>query len=85
MFAQHAFSAFCPGGMKIHAGVPVIEPGMEEHDFKELADAGVRLLSERVRHSAGRDLLDCVRLGGLPGVGMVVNDGTPRIGSAYSK
>ncbi len=46
IFAQRAFTAFRPGGMKIHAGAPVIEPGMEEHDFKELADAGVRLLGE---------------------------------------
>ncbi len=46
VFAQRAFTAFRPGGMKIHAGAPVIEPGMEEHDFKELADAGVRLLGE---------------------------------------
>ncbi len=46
VFAQRAFTAFRPGGMKIHAGAPVIEPEMEEHDFKELADAGVRLLGE---------------------------------------
>ncbi len=46
IFAQRAFTAFRPGGMKIHAGAPVIEPEMEEHDFKELADAGVRLLGE---------------------------------------
>ena len=46
VFAQRAFSAFRPGGMKVHAGAPVIEPGMEEHDFKDLADAGVRLLGE---------------------------------------
>ena len=46
VFAQRAFTAFRPGGMKIHAGAPVIEPGMEEHDFKDLADAGVRLLGE---------------------------------------
>ena len=80
MFAQRAFSAFRPGGMKIRAGIPVIEPGMEEHDFKELADAGMRLLGERAQHSAGRGLLGCLRLGDLPGVGMVVIDGTPRIG-----
>ncbi len=46
VFAQRAFSAFRPGGMKVHAGAPVIEPGMEEQDFKDLADAGVRLLGE---------------------------------------
>jgi len=28
------------------AGAPVIEEGMEEHDFKELAEAGVKLLGE---------------------------------------
>src|SRR6195952_309059 len=38
--AQRTFSAFRPGGMKIHAGAPVIEPGMVEDDFKELAAAG---------------------------------------------
>jgi enamidase len=46
IFAQRAFTAFRPGGMKIHAGAPVIEPGMVEQDFKDLADAGVKLLGE---------------------------------------
>ena len=46
IFAQRAFSAFRPGGMKIHAGAPVIEPGMVEQDFKDLAEAGVTLLGE---------------------------------------
>jgi len=38
--AQCRFSAFRPGGVKIHAGAPVIERGMKESDFKELAEAG---------------------------------------------
>ena len=46
VFAQRAFTAFRPGGMKIHAGAPVIEPGMEEQDFADLAAAGVTLLGE---------------------------------------
>jgi enamidase len=46
IFAQRAFTAFRPGGMKIHAGAPVIEPEMVESDFKDLADAGVTLLGE---------------------------------------
>ena len=46
IFAQRAFTAFRPGGVKIHAGAPVIEPGMTEEDFKELAAAGVKLLGE---------------------------------------
>jgi len=46
IYAQRCFTAFRPGGMKIHAGAPVIEPGMVEDDFKELAAAGVTLLGE---------------------------------------
>lgn len=44
--AQRTFSAFRPGGVKLHAGAPVIEHEMEENDFKELAAAGVTLLGE---------------------------------------
>jgi enamidase len=44
--AQRSFHAFRPGGVKIHAGAPVIEHGMVEDDFKELAAAGVTMLGE---------------------------------------
>ncbi|MBC2884683.1 amidohydrolase family protein [Ochrobactrum sp. CM-21-5] len=44
--SQRAFSNFRPTGMKVLAGAPVLEPGMTEQDFKELADAGVRLIGE---------------------------------------
>lgn len=46
VFAQRAFTAFRPGGVKIHAGAPVIEHGMVEEDFKEMASAGVTMLGE---------------------------------------
>ncbi|MEY2395197.1 MAG: enamidase [Acidobacteriaceae bacterium] len=46
IFAQRAFTAFRPGGVRIHAGAPVIEHGMVEEDFKELAAAGVTMLGE---------------------------------------
>jgi enamidase len=46
IFAQRAFSAFRPGGVRIYAGAPVIEHGMVEEDFKDLAAAGVTLLGE---------------------------------------
>lgn len=46
IFAQRAFTAFRPGGVKILAGAPVIEHGMTEEDFKELAGAGVSILGE---------------------------------------
>jgi enamidase len=44
--AQRAFDAFRPGGVKVLAGAPVIEKGMEESDFAEMAKAGVKLLGE---------------------------------------
>ena len=44
--AQRSFDAFRPGGVKVLAGAPVIEKGMEESDFAELAKAGVKLLGE---------------------------------------
>jgi enamidase len=46
IFHQRSFAAFRPGGVKVHGGAPVIEPGMTEEDFKDLATAGVKLLGE---------------------------------------
>jgi enamidase len=44
--AQRVYSNFKAVGVKVHAGAPVIEHGMEENDFRELAAAGVKLLGE---------------------------------------
>ena len=44
--AQRAFSVFPVGGVKVHAGAPIVEQDMVEEDFKEMADAGVTLLGE---------------------------------------
>src|SRR6202165_2718973 len=46
IFAQRAFWTLRPGGVKVHAGAPVIETEMVEEDFRELAAAGVKLLGE---------------------------------------
>ena len=46
IFAQRVFHAFRPGGVKVYAGAPVLEQGMVEDDFKELAAAGVKFLGE---------------------------------------
>src|SRR6266404_1937892 len=46
IFAQRAFTTFRPGGVRIHAGAPVLEHGMVEEDFKDLASAGVTMLGE---------------------------------------
>jgi len=44
--SQRWYENFRPSGVKVHAGAPVIEHGMVEQDFKDLADAGVKLLGE---------------------------------------
>lgn len=44
--AQRWFDNFRPNGVKVLGGAPVLEQGMEEDDFRELAAAGVTLLGE---------------------------------------
>ncbi|MBH68534.1 MAG: Enamidase [Rhodospirillaceae bacterium] len=44
--SQRWYESFRPSGVKVIAGAPVIEEGMEEKDFEELAAAGVKLLGE---------------------------------------
>src|SRR5258708_8860866 len=46
VFGQRGVWTLRPGGVKVHAGAPVIETEMVEEDFKELAAAGVKLLGE---------------------------------------
>ena len=44
--AQRWYENFRPSGVKVMAGAPIIEHGMEEHDFADLGAAGVTLLGE---------------------------------------
>ncbi len=44
--SQRIFANARPSGVKVHAGAPVIEQGMVEDDFREMAAAGVKLLGE---------------------------------------
>ncbi|MGE4243077.1 amidohydrolase family protein [Ramlibacter sp.] len=41
--AKKCFDDFRPGGMRVHAGSIILEPGLTEADFKEVADKGVWL------------------------------------------
>jgi enamidase len=44
--AQRWYDNLRPSGMKVHAGAPLLQTGLEEEDFKEMAEAGVRLIGE---------------------------------------
>jgi enamidase len=41
--AMKCFEHFRPGGMRVYAGSIILEPGLTEADFKEVADQGVWL------------------------------------------
>jgi len=41
--AKKSFDTFRPGGMRVHAGAVILEPGLTRQDFFDLADAGVWL------------------------------------------
>ena len=84
--AQRAFDAFRPGGVKVLAGAPVIEKGMVESDFKELAESGVRLLGEVGLGSvkAGYEAHEMVAWARKYGIQSTIHTGGPSVpGSGY--
>src|SRR5262245_57564149 len=84
--AQRSFDAFRPGGVKVHAGAPVIEKGMEEHDFAELAKSGVKLLGEIGLGSvkAGNEAKQMVAWARRHGIQSTIHTGGPSVpGSGY--
>ncbi|MEE8601339.1 amidohydrolase family protein [Euzebya tangerina] len=46
VLAHRSFQAVRPGGMTVHAGAVLLEPGLTKDDFVELADQGVHLVGE---------------------------------------
>ena len=84
--AQRAFTAFRPGGVKLLAGAPVIEKGMVESDFAELAAAGVGLLGEVGLGTvkAGYEAKEMVAWARKYGIQSTIHTGGPSVpGSGY--
>ena len=79
--AQRAYDNFRPGGVKVLAGAPVIEKGMVESDFKELAEAGVGLLGEVGLGSvkAGYEAKEMVAWARKYGIQSTIHTGGPSI------
>jgi enamidase len=46
ILAHKSFAKLRPSGVKVHAGAVMLEPGLSEADFEEMAAAGVRLVAE---------------------------------------
>ena len=79
--AQRAYDNFRPGGVKVLAGAPVVEKGMVESDFKELAEAGVGLLGEVGLGSvkAGYEAKEMVAWARKYGIQSTIHTGGPSI------
>src|ERR1700760_4402879 len=79
--AQRAYDNFRPGGVKVLGGAPVIEKGMVESDFVELATAGVRLLGEVGLGSvkAGYEAKEMVAWARKYGIQSTIHTGGPSI------
>ena len=79
--SQRWYENFRPSGVKILAGAPVIEEGMVESDFKELADAGVKLLGEVGLGSvkAGETAAQMVKWARKYGIQSTIHTGGPSI------
>jgi enamidase len=84
--AQRAFANFRPAGVKLLAGAPVIEQGMVEQDFADLAAAGVTLLGEVGLGSvkAGEEAATMVGWARKHGIQSTIHTGGPSVpGSGY--
>jgi enamidase len=84
--AQRAFANHWPGGVKVLAGAPIVEQGMVEQDFADLAAAGVTLLGEVGLGSvkAGDEARTMVAWARKHGMVSTIHTGGPSVpGSGY--
>jgi enamidase len=79
--AARAYASFRPGGVKVHAGAPILELGMTEADFAEMAAAGVKLVGEIGLGSVrtGQDAAPMVRWAKQHGMTVTIHTGGPSI------
>lgn len=90
ILAHSSFANLRPSGVKVHAGAVLLEPGLTEADFTEMAAAGVELVgeigisgvkdpgmaAEMTRWAQARGMRVMVHTGGasIPGSGIVGAD-----------
>jgi enamidase len=84
--AAKAWTNFRPGGVKVHAGAPILEQGMTEADFAEMAAAGVKLVGEIGLGSVktGKDAAPMVRWAKKHGMTVTIHTGGPSIAGSSS-
>jgi len=76
-----AYAGFRPGGVKVRAGAPILEHGLVEADFAEMAAGGVRLIGEIGLGSvkSGADAAPMVASGRAHGMVSTFHTGGPSL------
>jgi enamidase len=79
--AAKSYDNLRPAGVKVRAGAPILELGMVEEDFAEMARAGVRLVGEIGLGSVrtGTDAAPMVRWAKKHGMTVTIHTGGPSI------
>jgi enamidase len=79
--AAKSYASARPAGVKVHAGAPILELGMVEEDFAEMARAGVKLVGEIGLGSVktGKDAAPLVRWAKKHGMTVTIHTGGPSI------
>ena len=79
--AAKAYANVRPAGVKMHAGAPILELGLVEEDFAEMARAGVKLVGEIGLGSVktGKDAAPMVRWAKQHGMTVTIHTGGPSI------
>ncbi len=79
--AAKAYTNFRPGGVKVHAGAPILELGLTEPDFAEMAAGGVTLVGEIGLGSVktGKEAAPMVRWAKRHGMTVTIHTGGPSL------
>jgi enamidase len=79
--AAKSYQGYRPGGAKVHAGAPILELGLTEADFAEMARGGVKLVGEIGLGSVktGRDAAPMVKWAKQHGMTVTIHTGGPSI------
>src|SRR5499427_16011 len=79
--AAKAYANVRPAGVKVHGGAPILEMGMVEEDFAEMARHGVKLIGEIGLGSVrtGKDAAPLVRWAKKHGMTVTIHTGGPSI------
>ena len=79
--AAKAYASVRPGGVKVEGGAPILELGLTEPDFAEMAAAGVKLIGEIGLGSVktGHDAAPMVRWAKQHGMTVTIHTGGPSI------